>query len=95
MEKLLTLLRVTRYIQKKSNEYIQSWLEIIEKNNIAYHWVKGHGASDGRFFSAQGIPVFLAKPKASSPHIKDEWIDWDSLVAFKDIIKKWIEKSLT
>jgi succinyl-diaminopimelate desuccinylase len=75
----------------KNNEYIQSWVSVLRKHDIKPYWHKGHGASDARYFSENGIPVFLSKPVASEPHIDNEWIDYDSLVEFKEMLKHWLK----
>jgi len=75
----------------KKNKYLQSWTNILKANDIKYYWHKGHGGSDARYFSKKGIPVFLSKPNASEPHIDNEWIEYDSLVKFKDLLKLWVK----
>ncbi|MBD3328893.1 M20/M25/M40 family metallo-hydrolase [Candidatus Dojkabacteria bacterium] len=78
-----------------SNEFLQRWLEITaDKSSIKENdrFVKEHGAADARFLSAKGIPGIITKPVCSDAHIDDEWIDWDSLVEFKDSIKEFLKE---
>ena len=93
--KLINILEGNSLHTEKTNTYVQSWIKVLKNNNIQPYWIKGHGASDGRYFSKEGMPVFLYKPVASASHIKDEWVDWDSLVQFKDIIKQWLMEITT
>jgi succinyl-diaminopimelate desuccinylase len=52
--------------------------------------VRSSGGSDGRFFSAQGIPVLLSRPYVGNLHGRDEWIDIDSMVSYFDICRSYI-----
>lgn len=73
------------------NPYVQLYTKVVK--DLTGHectFYKAHGGSDSRFFSKKGIPVVASKPNASSIHIEDEWVDFDDLVKFKDVIKEWI-----
>ncbi|MCA9375411.1 M20/M25/M40 family metallo-hydrolase, partial [Candidatus Dojkabacteria bacterium] len=75
----------------KSNYYLSRWVDAVEKNTSHdVKYFRTHGASDGRYFHELGIPCVMSKPHCSLTHMKDEWVDYDSLVEFKDIIKKWV-----
>lgn len=75
----------------EDNKYVLAWKEVVkEEVGVESKSHKGFGASDGRFFSERGVPIFLCLPKASKCHIKDEWIDYEDLVRFKDVINKWL-----
>ena len=55
---------------------------------------KEAGGSDGRFFSAQGIPVIISRPLVGELHGPEEWIDIDSMISFYSVCKKYLEKKL-
>ncbi len=73
----------------RENKYIKLWEEKVSKVK-KINFEHSHGGSDGRFFSAKGIPVLMTTPKKSVIHSNNEWIDWQDLVLFKDFLKKWI-----
>ncbi len=54
--------------------------------------LRASGGSDGRFFSAQGIPVLLSRPAVGNLHGRDEWIDIDSMVSYFHICHEYVLK---
>ncbi len=52
--------------------------------------IRASGASDGRFFAAQGIPVMLSRPEVGNLHGEDEWIDVDSMLVYFEICDRYI-----
>ncbi|PIS09657.1 hypothetical protein COT75_00465 [Candidatus Beckwithbacteria bacterium CG10_big_fil_rev_8_21_14_0_10_34_10] len=76
----------------KNNKYIKKIIKVAKENKVSLKLNKDHGASDGRFFSAKGIPVIMFKPTCSSIHIDDEWIDLKSLEIFYRILKRFMLK---
>ena len=52
--------------------------------------INSSGGSDGRFFSAHGIPVMLSRPHVGNLHGKDEWIEIDSMGAYYEICRRYI-----
>jgi succinyl-diaminopimelate desuccinylase len=83
----------------KANPYLKKWVSILKNSrevdfNEENGFSRGHAASDGRFFSALDIPVVMSKPTCSAPHIDNEWINIQSLNKFRNLLKKWILKSL-
>lgn len=54
--------------------------------------VRSSGGSDGRFFSAVGIPVLISRPKVGNLHGRDEWIEIDSMISYFKICREYIMK---
>ncbi len=54
-----------------------------------------HGATDGRFFAALGIPVITSRPCSGGQHSPSEWLDIASLGDFKKVYAGAIEKFLS
>lgn len=52
--------------------------------------LRASGGSDGRFFSAKGIPVMLSRPGVGNLHGRDEWIDIDSMVSYFHICRRYV-----
>jgi succinyl-diaminopimelate desuccinylase len=76
------------------NKYLMNWVNIFEnKFSEKASYYKTHGGSDGRFFAEYNIPTLIVKSTASEMHIEDEWIDYEDLVRFKDMVKDWIKES--
>lgn len=74
----------------KNNQYIKKILKVAKKQKINLKITKAYGASDGRFFSAQGIPVIMFKPICSQAHIDKEWVDLKSLKRFYHLLKSFL-----
>lgn len=76
----------------KGDKYVQRLEEVMKevlRRDIKFG--KGHGASDGRFFSERKIPVLMTKCKCSEPHIKNEWVNIKSLYKLQEIITLFLE----
>jgi succinyl-diaminopimelate desuccinylase len=56
--------------------------------------IRAAGASDSRFFRKADIPVNLSRPLVGNLHGEDEWIDIDSMVAYYQICRRYIEQKL-
>ena len=54
-------------------------------------FVSGHGASDGRFFAAQGVSALVMGPIGGGQHARDEWVNVDSLGRYYEILEKFIQ----
>ena len=52
------------------------------------------GASDARFFSAQGVPAIISRPVVGNVHRVDEWIDIDSMLQYYRILHAFISRRL-
>ena len=48
------------------------------------------GGSDGRFFSAENIPVMLSRPYVGNLHGRDEWIEIDSMLDYFEICRRYV-----
>jgi len=72
------------------NQYIQKILRVAKNINLNLKVTNEHGASDGRYFSAKGIPVIMFKPICSATHIDNEWIDLQSLEKFSQLLKSFL-----
>jgi succinyl-diaminopimelate desuccinylase len=51
-----------------------------------------HGATDGRFFSARGIPVIISQPDGDNHHAKNEWVSIPAIGLYYDVVRKFIER---
>jgi acetylornithine deacetylase/succinyl-diaminopimelate desuccinylase-like protein len=71
----------------KRSKYIDILKRILKKNDIKLDWTFAHGASDGRFFAAKGVPVIQIKPKVGGHHSDEEWIDLSSLEKYYRFVK--------
>lgn len=55
---------------------------------------RAHGGSDARFITKQNIPVIMSRPLCGNLHSQDEWIDIDSMLAFHQIYRTYLETRL-
>ncbi len=56
--------------------------------------VRASGGSDARFICKQGIPVIVSRPLVGDLHTESEWIDIQSMEAYHQILKAYIERRL-
>lgn len=63
---------------------------IAEVTGKPVEMIRASGASDGRFFAAQGIPVMLSRPEVGNLHGEDEWIDVESMLVYFEICDRYI-----
>ncbi len=74
------------------NKYVQLWVEQMKLNQVSgWKFVRGHGASDARFFSAKGIPVVIIKPRGGDVHSDKEWVDVKDLKRFSKVLDGWVK----
>ncbi len=59
---------------------------------ITCGWTRSHGSSDGRFFTAQGIPTLLILPHAGGAHSEEEWIDLADLERFHAVLRGFVDE---
>lgn len=51
-----------------------------------------HGASDGRFFAAHGIPVIISQPDGAGLHGPEEWVDLPSIDLYYQVLRTYLDK---
>lgn len=56
--------------------------------------VREAGASDARFFAAHGIPALIFQPECAGWHGPDEWVNLESLAAFREIVARFVRDAL-
>lgn len=76
-----------------NNKYVKRILETAKNKRAPLTPDKDHPASDGRFFSAKGIPVIMFNPKCSQGHVKNEWVDVNSLEKVNDVLVDFLKSS--
>jgi succinyl-diaminopimelate desuccinylase len=48
------------------------------------------GGNDGRFFTAKGIPMLVARPMSGGLHGPDEWLDVAEFSAYANLLEKYL-----
>ncbi|MEM9478240.1 MAG: M20/M25/M40 family metallo-hydrolase [Verrucomicrobiota bacterium] len=71
---------------KPDKDFIRLAEEVIGKPP---RLTKTSGGSDGRYFSAEGIPVIISRPDVGNLHGHDEWIGIDSMLAYFEICRRY------
>jgi len=75
------------------NIYIKKWISIAEKIlRRKIEFTKSYGATDARFLAKYKIPFIIMEPKGGNYHADNEWIDKNSLIQFKKILKSFLEQ---
>lgn len=77
----------------EDNIFIKSWENVAQEYGKETSFFKAFGGSDARFFYEfiKNVSVVMCKPNTSAHHIKNEWVDYNDLVVFKDAIKDWVK----
>lgn len=74
-----------------SNPYVRMYADAVEKQlGAPAQFIRSHGADDGRFFSARGIPVICSRPLSGDQHSEMEWVERESLMQFYSILRGFI-----
>ena len=76
----------------KDLPYAKLFLDCMEEEGLPRSTINMHGASDGRFFSAKGIPVLMLGPKSIGQHSTNEKVEIKSVVRTYNIINRFLEK---
>lgn len=72
----------------RNNFYIKRWAKLISADDSVF--INEHGASDGRYFTATGIPTIVSKPIGGFIHHPDEWISLKSVTEFSNNLKMFL-----
>lgn len=76
-----------------NNIYSKTLSEIFKKSTgKPVKIVKGHGASDARFYSEKNIPGIEFGPSGHGLHSDDEWVDINSLSQYYIILESFLKR---
>lgn len=78
------------FLVDKRQKYINLWNKLLIENSHSDNFMNSHGASDGRCFSAIGIPVLICKPIGGFIHSDKEWLSYNSLTEFNELLNKYV-----
>ncbi len=73
----------------RQNPYIQKWNQILTKGD-KNAFIREDGASDGRYFTAQGIPTIVSKPEGGLIHTEKEWTSLSSIEHFSQCLQQFL-----
>lgn len=79
---------------KEDDHYVQTLSRILRertKKNIKF--IHENGSSDAVFFSENGIPASLSRPKGGGAHQSREWVDVDSLYEMYETLIEFLMRS--
>lgn len=79
------------FFTDKNSKDIIEWDNLLTSHNIKHNFVNAHGASDGRYFSALGIPVLICKPTGGFIHSEKEWLDKSSFETYALVLKEYLK----
>ncbi len=87
-----TLFREPLSLVSLTHPLVIPFLDAIRAHGRTPETVLGHGGSDGRFFSARGIPAIISQPDGGNHHAKNEWVDIPSIQTYYKVLKTYLEK---
>lgn len=79
----------------KDHPLVQRYKAIAEEvlgREVAF--TREYGATDGRFFTEQGIPVITTYPVGEGLHTAEEWVDLNSLAQLYEIFRRFVTSAL-
>lgn len=76
----------------ENNEYVKKFVKALQKETGNAEFKKGHAASDGRFFSKQGIPVIIFGPTSIGHHSDNEKVEIKSVETCYNVMNKFIQE---
>ena len=80
----------------KTAPAVQSFLTILkEVTGTEVVYCESYGASDARHFAVAGIPCIIIEPRGGGRHSPDEWLQASDLLAYYQLIEKWLLRSIT
>jgi acetylornithine deacetylase/succinyl-diaminopimelate desuccinylase-like protein len=83
-------------INDTENSYIKPFRELIQTVTGKEPGVtKSYGATDGRYFSAHGIPCIITTPEGEGRHTDEEWLSAKGLKQFDTILESYIKRMAT
>jgi succinyl-diaminopimelate desuccinylase len=85
------LIQADPYICDLENEHVRSWIKLLKYYQKGEICINEYGASDGRYFSAKGIPTIVSQPIGGDTHGESEYIISDSVVDYTNTIVKWLK----
>lgn len=65
----------------RKNAYVKRWNELLT-NSSQRAFIQENSASDGRYFSAKGMPTIVSKPEGGLIHTEEEWTSISSMENF-------------
>ena len=75
-----------------TNPYLTAYKHHTEKNiGRDIHWMVANAGSDGRWFSAAGVPCVISYPPGAGHHGAEEWIDAQEFERMKDIFISYLD----
>ena len=69
---------------------IVRYVDVLKAHDIVPRFTKSHGTDDGRYLSAQGVPVIVSQARSGGHHSEGEWMDLASLAQYGTIIHDFI-----
>ncbi len=75
------------------NPWIKTMVDIVKQITGRSHGTTyDFGMTDGRFFSAKGIPTIVINPECGNIHRDDEWISRSSLAQFCQAVEAYVRQ---
>jgi succinyl-diaminopimelate desuccinylase len=80
-------------VNDPESPYIKPFVELVTKiTGKAHDTCYSFGATDGRYFSAAGVPCIIMEPTAGGRHKDDEWLSKKGFDQYCIILAQYIQK---
>lgn len=89
--KMLKIMSGDLLFTQPENIYVKKYIKSVKK--VLWYTpnlVKEHGASDGRFFAAENIPVLLHRPTCAWLHAKNEYVENQAIEKIYDCYQEFV-----
>ena len=74
-----------------TNPYVEAFIALYERHHKApIEYMKAHGSSDARFFTAHNIPTIMLRPEGSGAHGDNEWVSVNETRQFYNLLCEYI-----
>jgi succinyl-diaminopimelate desuccinylase len=84
-----TIIQGDAFSVDRKNKYIKRWSSLLNVDTKS-SFIQENIASDGRYFSAMGIPTIVSKPVGGLIHSPKEWTSLSSVMEFGTVIEKFL-----
>lgn len=71
--------------------FVAAFADALRRHGREPEYALDHGSSDGRFFSARGIPVLISQPDGAGLHGPEEWVDVRSIGLYAMVLRSFLD----
>jgi succinyl-diaminopimelate desuccinylase len=77
---------------QKTDPFLGSFIKVLQQYKKTPILYSAHGASDGRFFHARGIPVIMSQPDGAGHHGPEEWVHIPAIEQYYRVLEAYLDR---